>query len=195
MKIIFKWILFKMSKRVFYISGHLLLKFGNSFLIWNIDPEFVQMGMPCFDPHANSLASESAIIQDEKAFLAKCESLRPRNSAPWCLWTSRAPHVLPESHRGKEKTIKMEWDIRKDFPGGSVGKESACNTGDAGRCKFNPGSGRSPGGWQGKPIQYSCLENPMDRGAWWATGHRITKNQTQLKRLSPHTHSVRKDVP
>ena len=131
MKIIFKWILFKMSKRVFYISGHLLLKFGNSFLIWNIDPEFVQMGMPCFDPHANSLASESAIIQDEKAFLAKCESLRPRNSAPWCLWTSRAPHVLPESHRGKEKTIKMEWDIRKDFPGGSVGKESACNTGDA----------------------------------------------------------------
>ena len=82
--------------------------------------------MPCFDPHANSLASESAIIQDAKAFLEKCESLRPRSSAPLCPWTSRVPHILPGSHRGKEKKNKMEWDVRKGFPGGSVGKESAC---------------------------------------------------------------------
>ena len=40
--------------------------------------------------------------------------------------------------------------------------------------------GRSPGGGHGSPLQYSCLENPMDRGAWWATVHRITKSQTQL---------------
>ena len=40
----------------------------------------------------------------------------------------------------------------------------------------NPASGRSPGGGLGNPIQYSCLENPMDRGAWWATVHRIAKN-------------------
>ena len=46
MKIIFKWILFKMSERVFYISGHLLLKFRNCIPIWNIDPEFVQMACP-----------------------------------------------------------------------------------------------------------------------------------------------------
>ena len=55
-----------------------------------------------------------------------------------------------------------------DFPGGSDGKESACNVGDLG---LIPGSGRSPGGGNGNPLQYSCLENPMDRGAWWATVH------------------------
>jgi len=43
-----------------------------------------------------------------------------------------------------------------------------------------PGLGRSPGGGNGNPLQYSCLENPMDRGAWWASGHRVTKNRTQL---------------
>ena len=42
-------------------------------------------------------------------------------------------------------------------------------------------SGRSPGGEQGNPLQYSCLENPMDRGAWWATVHGVAKSQTQLK--------------
>ena len=52
------------------------------------------------------------------------------------------------------------------FPGGSGGKESACNAGDLGSI---PGMGRSPGGGHGSPLQYSCLENPMDRGAWLAT--------------------------
>ena len=47
-----------------------------------------------------------------------------------------------------------------------------------------PGSGRSPGGGHGNPLQYSCLENPTDREAWWATVHRVTKSWTQLKRLS-----------
>ena len=47
-----------------------------------------------------------------------------------------------------------------------------------------PGWGRSPGGGHGNPLQYSCLENPIDRGAWHATVHRIAKSQTQLKRLS-----------
>ena len=44
-----------------------------------------------------------------------------------------------------------------------------------------PGSGRSPGGGHGNPLQYSFLENPLDRGAWWATAHSVTKSQTQLK--------------
>ena len=57
------------------------------------------------------------------------------------------------------------------FPGGSDGKESACNAGDVG---LIPESGRSPGGGNGYPLQYSCLENFMDRGAWWATDHGIT---------------------
>ena len=51
------------------------------------------------------------------------------------------------------------------FPHSSVGKESACNTGDLGSI---PGLGRSPGEGNGNPLQYSCLENPMDRGAWRA---------------------------
>ena len=51
------------------------------------------------------------------------------------------------------------------FPGGSDGKESTCNAGDLGSI---PGLGRSPGGGHGNPLQYSCLENPMDRAAWWA---------------------------
>ena len=50
------------------------------------------------------------------------------------------------------------------------------------------GSGRFPGGGIGNPLQYSCLENPMDRGAWQATVHGVTKSQTQLKRLSTHIH-------
>ena len=54
--------------------------------------------------------------------------------------------------------------VRKGFPGGSDGKVSACNAGDPG---LIPGSGSSPGKGNGKPLQYSCLENSMDRGAWW----------------------------
>ena len=65
------------------------------------------------------------------------------------------------------------------FPGGSDGKESACNAGDPGSI---PGSGRSPGGGNGNPLQYSCLGNPMDRGAWHATVQGVAKNLTQLSR-------------
>ena len=63
------------------------------------------------------------------------------------------------------------------FPGGSDGKESACNAGNLGSI---PGMGRSPGEGYGYPLQYSCLENPMDRGDWWATVHGVAKSQTQL---------------
>ena len=64
--------------------------------------------------------------------------------------------------------------------GDSVVKESACNEGDLGDMCSVPGSGRSPGGGNSNPLQYSCLENPMDRGAWQATVHRVKKSQTQL---------------
>ena len=63
-------------------------------------------------------------------------------------------------------------DLRKDFPGGSDSKESACNAGDQGSI---PGYGRFPGEGNGNPHQYSCLENPMDRGAWQAILYRVTK--------------------
>ena len=51
-------------------------------------------------------------------------------------------------------------------------------------------SGRSPGGGNGNPLQYSRLENPMDRGAWWATVHGATKSETRLKQLSMHTEGL-----
>ena len=63
------------------------------------------------------------------------------------------------------------------FPGGSDGKESACNVGDP---DLIPGSGRSPGEGNGNPLQYSCSESIMDRGAWWATVHGVAKSQARL---------------
>ena len=57
---------------------------------------------------------------------------------------------------------------------------------------FIPRSGRSPGGGRVNPLQYSCLENPMDRGAWQATVHRVAKSWTRLKQLSMHTRKVLK---
>ena len=65
----------------------------------------------------------------------------------------------------------------KGFSGGSDGKESACHAGDPGSI---PASGRSPGKGKGYPLHYSCLGNPMDRGAWWATVHGVTKSQAWL---------------
>ena len=56
-----------------------------------------------------------------------------------------------------------------------MGKESACNAGDSEDPGLIPGFGRYPGGGHGNLFQYSCLENPMDRGAWWATVHRDCK--------------------
>ena len=60
---------------------------------------------------------------------------------------------------------------------GSDGKESTCNAGDPGSI---PGSGSSMGEGNGYPLQCSCLENSMDRGAWWATAHGVAKSQTRL---------------
>ena len=79
---------------------------------------------------------------------------------------------------------------KMSFPHSSVGKESACDTGDLG---LIPGLERSPGEGNGNPLQYSCLENPMDRGAWQVTVHGVghdlaTKSPQQYMRVpfSPH---------
>ena len=67
------------------------------------------------------------------------------------------------------------------FPGGSVGKEFVCNAGNVGSI---PGLGSAPGRGNGNPLQYSCMENPTDRGAWGATVHRVAKSQPRLSGLS-----------
>ena len=68
-------------------------------------------------------------------------------------------------------------------------KNPPVNAGDIRDAGPIPGSERCPGGGQGNPFQYSCLENPMNRGAWWATVHGVAKSRTQLKRLN-NIHSV-----
>ena len=72
---------------------------------------------------------------------------------------------------GPDAMILVFWMLSSD------GKESVCNAGDLGSI---PGSGRSPGEGNGNSLQYSCLENPMDRGAWQATVHVVAKSQTQV---------------
>ena len=65
-----------------------------------------------------------------------------------------------------------------------IGKESTCSARAAAGVDLIPGSGRSAGGGNGTPLQYSCLENPMDRGAWRAAVHGVAQSQTLLKRLT-----------
>ena len=82
----------------------------------------------------------------------------------------------PWGRKESDTTERLNWTE----PGASLdwdGKKSACNAGDVGSI---PGSGKLPGEGNGNPLQYSCLENPMDRGAWGATVHRVAKNWTQL---------------
>ena len=66
-----------------------------------------------------------------------------------------------------------------NVPGSSMSKKSICNAGNAGETGLIPGSGKPPGGGHGNPPQYSCLENPVDRGDWWAIGHRVPNSQIQ----------------
>ena len=74
--------------------------------------------------------------------------------------------------------------ILTGLPWGLSGKESACSAEDTGDVGSVPGPGRSPGGGHGNPLQYSCLENPMDRGARWAVVLGATKSETRPKQIS-----------
>ena len=87
------------------------------------------------------------------------------------LWSTKFPESL---------YFSVHWcvvSILGGFPGGSDGKASACNAGDLGSI---PEWGKSPGEGNGNPLQHSCLENPMDSGAWWAAVHGVVKSRTRL---------------
>ena len=75
-------------------------------------------------------------------------------------------------------TLFISYVVFLGLPRWRSSKESACNAGDAGDMSLIPGLGRSPGVGNGNPLQYFCLENPMERGAWWATVHRVAKSWT-----------------
>ena len=89
-----------------------------------------------------------------------------------------APNPTPTCDSHLINLFGLGWDcFHLDFPCGSNGKASAYNVGDPGSI---PGWGRSPGEGNGNPLQYSCLENPMDGRAWLATVHGVTKSWTRL---------------
>ena len=131
----------------------------------------------------NSLLSEPPGKPSGKYYFA---SLRV------CFWDSRYPDMT-------------QGGANKDKPGGVIqrgglpqwlrGKGSACNAGDAGDSGSIPGSGRSPGVGHDNPLQHSCLENVMDRGAWQATVHGVTKSWTRLEQLSIAQHRTEGAVP
>ena len=116
---------------------------------------------------------------------------QPSDWAPWGLgvgwWWAREARSL--SYRGLwgwVPSISLFANSINGLPWWVMGKETACNAGVAGSIHE---SGRYPGGGHGNPLQYSCLENPMDRGVWRTIAHGITKSQTGLKWLE-HTHTV-----
>ena len=75
----------------------------------------------------------------------------------------------------------------QDYPGGTAVRTLPTSAGDVGSI---PGSRRPARGGNGNPLQYSCLENPTDSGAWWATVRRVERSQTQLKRVSTHAGTI-----
>ena len=97
-------------------------------------------------------------------------------------------------HRNNEQTSRTGpcmadlTEVGPWLPGGASGKEPACQAGDIRDADSIPGLERSSGEGHGNPLQYSCLENPMDRGAWGTTVHGVTQSWTRLKQLSTHAH-------
>ena len=106
------------------------------------------------------------------------------NPSQWLsvwVWES----LKKENGEERKKSRRVLWSIKDQlevsFPGGWAVKESACNIVDLGSMA---GLGRSPGGGHDNPLQHSCLENPVDRGAWQVAVHRVTESWTRLKKLS-----------
>ena len=112
----------------------------------------------------------------------------------WCQWHTQIAdtpfHIAPAlpsiCSPDSLSLIYLSLYTISGFPGGTSGKESACQCRKYDRLGSFPGSGRSPGEGNGNPLQYSCLQNPMDRGAWQVTVHRVARRPTWLKLLSMH---------
>ena len=93
------------------------------------------------------------------------------------LWCWRRLLRVPWTAKRSNQSILKEISPGISLEGMMLKLKLQCNVGDLG---LIPGSGRFPGEGNGDPVQYSCLGNPMDRGAWWATVHRVAKSWTQL---------------
>ena len=97
--------------------------------------------------------------------------------SPSSIQNQKSHFLLWELTPSKKIRFLLRQKVHQDFPGGSDGKASVYNAGDLGSI---PGLGRSPGEGNGNPLQYYCLENPMDRGPWQATVHGVAKSRTRL---------------
>ena len=93
------------------------------------------------------------------------------NVVPVFMSNSLTPELL--EYHFQEKLALDESNQNLGLPQGLNSKESTCNSGDAGGVGFIPGSERYPGGGNGNSFQHSCLDNSVDRGAWWAAVHRV----------------------
>ena len=124
-------------------------------------------------------SSKASILQCSALFIVQL-------SYPY-MTTGKTIALTRWTFSGKVMSLlfNMPFRLVMSFSGDSDGKASAYNAGDPGSI---PGSGKSPGEGNGNPFQYSCLENPMDRGAWWATVHGVAKSQTRLSDFT-HTHT------
>ena len=152
------------------------------------------------DPEGSWLASiakelsspERSLINQEKLIIisvlgaSQCLIMRLKREAPSCLMMGTILHyVLCVICLVQYSLVSQA----KPNPNpGASGKESACNAGDLRDVGWIRGLGRSHEGGHGNPLQYTCLENPKDRGAWWATAQGVTKRRTRLKRLRAYTY-------
>ena len=100
---------------------------------------------------------------------------RARVSEVYLHWQVDSLPLVPPGKSLDILVLRCEYVLLQSFCGSSDSKESACNAGELGPI---PGSGRSPEEGNSLPLQYSCLENPVDQGAWWATVHEVTKSLT-----------------
>ena len=104
----------------------------------------------------------------------------------WTIWCGPSKFMV-----FKVLSICQGGRMVEGFPGGASGKEPACQCCRFKRPGFDLGLGKFPGGGNSNSLQYSCLENPLDRGAWQTTVHRVPKSWTQLKWLSTHADAHR----
>ena len=103
-----------------------------------------------------------------------------QNSDPFLLPPTPSPLKLSDLVHPFPPKVEREEESHHSSQGAMVVKNLPAGAGNGRGVGWIPGSGRSPGGGRGNPLQYSCLENPMDRGAWWDTVHGVAKSQTQL---------------
>ena len=130
----------------------------------------------------------------ERCFVLFCWLHRAacRILVPWLgIHRTRAPYsgsmgLQPLDHQGSSwrKVLSRGFHVKLGFPSDSIVKNPPANAGASGDAVLIPGSGRSPGGENANPLQYSYQGNPMDRWAWWATVHGVIEGQTRLKWLS-----------